>query len=200
VAQSDAELARDALAGSQAAYQMLVARYATAAVNVASRLVNDRAVGEELAQDAFVRALTRLETYDPERRFSAWFFKILHNVVVDHLRRKRIATVSLDALEAQGVPPPPASVTDSSPETELERRALAAALDTALRRIRLEYREAILLRYKQDLGVGEISEALGVPVGTVKTYLFRGRKELAAILAAAGWAPRSAETTEDVVP
>ena len=53
---------------------------------MAARLVHDRALAEDLAQDAFVRAFARLKTYDPERRFSAWFFQILHNVVIDHLR------------------------------------------------------------------------------------------------------------------
>jgi RNA polymerase sigma-70 factor (ECF subfamily) len=83
---------------------------------------------------------------------------------------------------------------------EVERRSLAAGLDAALGRIRVEYREAILLHYKQDLGVEEVAEVLGVPVGTVKTFLYRGRKELAVLLTAAGWGPRSAETAEDVVP
>jgi RNA polymerase sigma-70 factor (ECF subfamily) len=200
VSLSDAELARQALQGSQAAYEALVHRYATAALNVASRLVNDRAVAEELTQDAFVRALRRLDTYDPARPFGAWFFRILHNVAIDYLRRKRVQTVSLDTLQAQGVSPPHPFPAAASPEAEVERRALSAALDAALARIRVEYREAILLRYKQDMGVEEIAEVLGVPAGTVKTYLYRGRKELAAILSAAGWAPSSAETAKDVLP
>lgn len=186
---SDAELVRQALAGSQAAYRTLVARYASAAVNVAARLVNDRALAEDLAQDAFVRACARLETYDPERRFSAWFFQVLHNVAVDHLRRKRLETVSLDALQANGYPGPPTHDPASSPDTELERRALAAAMDDALRRIRSEYREAVVLRYQQGLTVEEIARVLQVPEGTVKTFLHRARKELAAILSAAGWKP-----------
>ena len=74
VSLSDAELAREALDGSQGAYQALVSRYASAAVNVATRLVRDRAVAEDLAQEAFVRAFARLKTFDPQRRFSAWFF------------------------------------------------------------------------------------------------------------------------------
>ncbi len=66
---SDAELTCQALAGSQAAFSALVGRYASAAVNVATRLVSDRAVAEELAQEAFVKAFARLATFDPDRRF-----------------------------------------------------------------------------------------------------------------------------------
>jgi len=186
---SDAELARQALGGSQTAYSALVGRYASAAINVAARLVNDRALAEELAQEAFVRAFSRLATYDHERRFSSWFFQILHNVSVDYLRRRRVETVSLDALVNAGYAGPADEDPASSPETETERRALAAALADAVGHLRQDFREAIVLKYKQGLSVDEIAEILGVPVGTVKTYLHRGRKELAAVLSAAGWGP-----------
>lgn len=185
---SDAELVRQALAGSQDAYRTLVARYASAAVNVAARLVHDRAVAEELAQDAFVRAFARLGTYDPERKFSAWFFRVLHNLVIDYLRRKRVDTVSLDALTADGYQGPIDSA-GVSPDDELERRRLAVALQAALGGLRTEYREVIVLRYQQGLTVEEIAGVLEVPEGTVKTFLHRARKELAGLLTAAGWAP-----------
>lgn len=185
---TDAELVRDALAGSQAAYRTLVTRYASAAVNVAARLVRDRAVAEELAQDAFVRAFARLDSYDPERKFSSWFFRVLHNLVVDHLRRRRVETVSLDALTADGYQGP-ADAVDPSPEDELERRSLAAALEGALGRLRAEYREVVVLRYQQGLTIEEIAGVLELPEGTVKTFLHRARKELAGLLTAAGWRP-----------
>lgn len=185
---SDAELVRLALAGSQEACRALVARYAAAAVNVAARLVHDRALAEDLAQDAFVRAFARLKTYDQERKFSSWFFQVLHNVAVDYLRRKRVDTVSLDTLQADGYPGPPTDAA-ASPEAEAQRSALASALTAALSRLRPEYREPLVLKYQQGLGVDEIAEILELPVGTVKTYLHRGRKELADILAAAGWKP-----------
>lgn len=186
---TDAELVRDALAGSQDAFRTLVARYGSAAVNMAVRLVRDRAVAEELAQDAFVRAFARLSTYDPERRFSAWFFRVLHNVVVDYLRRRRVETVSLDALTADGYAGPPAADQSSSPADELERRSLGAALEEALGRLRTDYREVMLLRYHQGLTVDEIAGVLQLPEGTVKTFLYRARKELAGLLSAAGWQP-----------
>jgi RNA polymerase sigma-70 factor, ECF subfamily len=74
VQRSDAELARDARSGSEAAYRELVARYATPAVNFTYRLVHDRALAEDLAQEGFLRVYQRLNTYDPERKFSSRFF------------------------------------------------------------------------------------------------------------------------------
>jgi RNA polymerase sigma-70 factor (ECF subfamily) len=186
---SDADLARQALGGSQAAYQELVSRYASAAVNVAARLVRDRALAEDLAQEAFVRAFARLKTFDPQRRFSAWFFQVLHNVTVDYLRRRRVQTTSLDDVDTSGQPVRSVPDPGPSPEAEAERRALAAALDAALSRLRTGYREAVVLRYQQGLTVQEVASILELPEGTVKTHLHRARKELATMLSAAGWDP-----------
>ena len=188
MAESDAELVQQALAGSQDAFRALVSRYASAAVNVATRLVRDRALAEDLAQEAFVRAFARLGTYDQERRFSTWFFHVLHNVSVDYLRRKRHQTVSLDVLQTNGHLGP-ATPPSALPDAELERASLATALTAALDQIRPEYREAIVLKYQQGLGVDEIAEILDIPEGTVKTYLHRGRKEMAVLLTEAGWKP-----------
>lgn len=102
---SDAELVQQALAGSQQAYQGLVKRYATPAVNLATRMVRDRAVAEELAQEAFARAFEHLSTYNQQRRFVSWFFQILHNVTIDYIRRKQPTTVSLDELGEAGFLP-----------------------------------------------------------------------------------------------
>jgi RNA polymerase sigma-70 factor (ECF subfamily) len=187
---SDAELAQQALAGSQAAYHQLVTRYAGPAVNLATRMVRDRALAEDLAQEAFARAFDRLATYNGQARFASWFFQILHHVAVDYLRRKRLPSVSLDELEAAGHPGFASPSKADSPAAQAEHSELAADLDTALAGIRPEYREAVVLRYREDLPVQEIAEIMGIPVGTVKTYLFRARKELATVLAGRGWGGR----------
>jgi RNA polymerase sigma-70 factor, ECF subfamily len=184
---TDAELVQQALAGSQLAYQHLVSRYATPAVNLASRMVRDRALAEDLAQEAFIRAFERLSSYDPERRFISWFFQILHNLTIDHLRRKRPVMVSLDELEEIGHPAIDTASVSGAPDVQAEEAALAHALEAGLSRIRPEYREAVVLRYREDLSVQEIAEIMNVPAGTVKTYLYRARKELASILAGQGW-------------
>jgi len=72
---TDAELVQQALSGSQEAYHALVSRYATPAVNLAARIIQDRTLAEDLAQEAFARAFERLSSYDQQRRFSSWFFQ-----------------------------------------------------------------------------------------------------------------------------
>ncbi|MGE0592464.1 MAG: RNA polymerase sigma factor [Vicinamibacterales bacterium] len=187
---SDADLALQVRTGSQEASRLLVQRYAAAAVNLAGRLVHDRALAEDLAQEAFVRAFARLGQYDPARRFSSWFLQIVHHVVVDYIRRRRLETVPL--AEAFQAPGPPGAA--ASPLANLERVELSGELAQALAALRPEYRAAVVLRFQEGLGHAEIAEVLGVPVGTVKTYLHRGRREMADWLTARGWKPSGGRT------
>ena len=187
MAPSDAELARDALAGSEAAYRDLVARYAAPAVNFIYRFIRDRALAEDLAQEGFLRVYQRLNTYDPERKFSSRFFQVLRNITIDYLRVNRVPTASLDALEEEGHRGAVVDRESASPEQAAQQGELANAMAAALSRIRPEYREVVVLRYQEGLTHPEIAEILGLPSGTVKTHLHRARKELAEILSEAGW-------------
>ncbi len=184
---SDAELARLVMAGSEEAARVLVTRHAGGAIGLAWRLVGDRAVAEELAQEAFARAFARLETYDAGYPFAPWFFRILHHVTIDHLRRKRLPSVALDALPDGG--DGAAFASGPSPEEAAGRAEQTEALDGALRELRPEYREAVLLHYREEIPVQQVADVMQVPVGTVKTYLHRARKELARLLGARGWGP-----------
>ena len=185
---SDAELAKEALAGSEAASRALVGRYATPAVNFVFRFVHDRALAEDLAQEGFLRVFQRLNTYDPDRKFSSWFFQVVRNVTFDYLRVNRLPTTSFDEIREGGFEGA-ADQTSVSPEELAEHGELAGALEHALARIRPEYREVIILRYQEGLTHPEIAEVLGLPGGTVKTHLHRARKELATILSSKGWRP-----------
>ncbi|PYR73519.1 MAG: RNA polymerase sigma factor SigW [Acidobacteria bacterium] len=187
VAQSDAELAKDALGGSEAAYRELVTRYATPAVNFIHRFTRDRALAEDLAQEGFLRVYQRLKTYDAERKFSSWFFQVLRNITIDYLRVNRLPTSSLDALEEEGHRAAVIDRESASPEQAAEQSELAVVMSAALAKIRPEYREVVVLRYQEGLTQPEIAEILGMPSGTVKTYLHRARKELAEILSESGW-------------
>ena len=189
VQRSDAELAGEAIAGSEAAYRELVTRYATPAVNFIYRIVRDRALAEDLAQEGLLRVYQRLKTYDPGRKFSSWFFQVLRNLTIDHLRVNRLPTSSLDELAEEGNQAASVDRASASPEQLTERTELATAMSAALSRIRPEYREVVVLRYQEGLTQPEIAEILGIPPGTVKTYLHRARKELAGILQEQGWAP-----------
>ena len=186
---SDAELVARALAGSESAYGELVRRYERPLFSLIVRLVRDAAQAEDLAQDVFVKAIRALQSYDPARKFSSWLFKIAHNTTIDHLRRRGLDTEPLESGEDDELGPL-RSIADTSiagPADELERRELGGALDQAVGALRPEYREVMLLRFRENMAYEEIAEITGLPLGTVKTHIHRARKEMAEILSAMGY-------------
>jgi len=192
---TDTELVQRALAGdggSQDAYAELLRRYERPVYTLILRMVRDRTLAEDLAQDAFVKAFGKLGTYDPGRKFSSWLFKIAHNTAIDHLRRRDLETVSLDAPASDEPDAAPRAIEDEAgetPDSAAERSDLSRALTRAVARLRPEYRQVIVLRYQAGLEYAEIVDETGFPLGTVKTYIHRARKELSGLLAEAGWAP-----------
>jgi RNA polymerase sigma-70 factor (ECF subfamily) len=181
----DATIVGEALRGSQAAFRELVRRYEGPVLNLIAQMVRERSEAEDLTQEVFVKAFARLGSFDTTRRFASWVFKIAHNHTIDYLRRARPETLSLSTGGHSELP----AAAQASPQELAERSALADDLEAAVRRLRVEYREAILLRYREGLSQDEIGDVLGVPEGTVKTYLHRARKELAAEMTARGWKP-----------
>ena len=94
---TDAELVASALRGAQDAYRELVKRFERPVYSLVLRMVQDPATAEDLAQEVFVKAFRRLDSYDRQWKFSSWLFKIAHNTTIDHLRRGVPETVPLEA-------------------------------------------------------------------------------------------------------
>jgi RNA polymerase sigma-70 factor, ECF subfamily len=178
---TDPDLVVRALGGSQAASREIVSRYQRPVFNLIIRMVRDRALAEDLAQETFLKAFARLTSYNPQFKFSNWLLKIAHNTVIDSLRQRRPPTLSLETpdLEKAGAALALIDQSAEDPVRNLERAELARMLERALARLRPEYRQVVVLRYHEDLGHDEIAEIIGVPVGTVKSYLHRARGELA---------------------
>ena len=184
---TDAELVASALRGSQDAFRELVTRFERPVYSLVLRMVQDPATAEDLAQEVFVKAFRRLDTYDPQWKFSSWLFKIAHNTTIDHLRRGTPETVPLEAGGGRRRGGLAAVLADETVgETRRPRRSgatSARSLERAIARLRPEYREAVLMFYVHGASYQEICEATGLPLGTVKTNLHRARKELAQAMA-----------------
>ncbi|HEY0783573.1 MAG TPA: sigma-70 family RNA polymerase sigma factor [Thermoanaerobaculia bacterium] len=194
----DAELVARALAGSQEAFRHLVTRFERPVYTLVLRMVHDPASAEDLAQEVFVKAFRRLDSYDPARKLASWLFKIAHNTTIDHLRKSELDVVPLTAPEEDDRGDLLAILADSShedPAAAAERRDMARVLSRAIATLRPEYRSTVVMRYVEDLSYQEIAEITGLPLGTVKTNLHRARKELAQAMARLGWAPRGGGET-----
>lgn len=189
---TDAELVASALRGSQDAFRELVTRFERPVYSLVLRMVQDSGVAEDLAQEVFVKAFRRLNTYDSQWKFSSWLFKIAHNTTIDHLRRGVPETVPLETGPEDDRGSLAAVLADETVESPLagaERRDLGRALERAISSLRPDYRVAVLMFYVHGASYQEICEATGLPLGTVKTNLHRARKELAQVMAGLGWGP-----------
>ena len=187
--QTDKELAAEAAAGHEGAFAELLRRYERPIFSLTYRMVRDRALAEDLAQEAFIRAFNAVSSYDPRYKFSSWIFKIANNHTIDHLRRRKLDTVSIDgpphARTAQEEEETRLVVesTDENPQEYVEHRELGDQIEHAIGKLRPEYRTAVLLRHVEGYAYDEISEIMDLPLGTVKTYLHRARGELKEMLA-----------------
>lgn len=185
---SDPAVVALAKTGSEAAYKELISRYERPVFSLIFRMVRDREMAEDLAQETFIKVLNNLERYSPEFKFSSWLFKIANNLTIDHLRRRRVETVSIegapDAVTVESAKATSIAVVsqDQSPLEELESRELGTAIEAAIANLRPEYRACILLRHVDDRSYEEIAEIVKLPLGTVKTYIHRARHELRAAL------------------
>jgi RNA polymerase sigma-70 factor (ECF subfamily) len=181
---SDERLVELSLDGDEDAFGILVQRYQRRLAAFLGQLVGDMELARELSQEAFVRAWSALERFDPKYRFSTWLFRIAHNLGIDHLRRRRLQTTPLYRTDSEGgevevvIPD-----LEKDPLGHLENRALAAELRQVIDGLRPEYRELVLLRHFAGLSYQEIADFTEMPLGTVKNKLFRAHSVLRKALA-----------------
>lgn len=167
------ELIRLSLAGDLEAWGEIVTRYKRAVFGIALGVLGNVADAEDATQDAFIRAYENLRRYDLARRFSTWIFTIVSNICKNRLRRARFSTRLEDETQIPG---------GADPATEAVLEERGRLVKEALNEVSPKYRAPLVLRYYNDLDYKEIAQILGLPEGTVKTHLHRGKAELRRIL------------------
>lgn len=180
-AHDDYSLVKAAIAGDQRAYSTLMNRYYHSIFNMMHKMVNHRIDAEDLTQEAFSKAFRRLDGYEPRYAFSTWLFKIAINNCIDHIRKKRLQTMSIDEpiehssqqrfsdnLKGMGLNPEEGAMRDQT--VKLVRQLI--------NRLSHRYRLMIELRFFEELSYDEIAKELGIPLGTVKAQLFRAKELL----------------------
>jgi RNA polymerase sigma-70 factor, ECF subfamily len=160
-----ADVAR-VLAGEAGAFEGIVRRWQRPLVNMAWRYCRDRGRAEEMAQEAFIRAWRGLKSWRSESNFSTWLFSIAANVYRSELKRFP------RALPLEEVAEP---VVPGSQDDELEERGEREALRRAVLALPRGYREPVILFYFHEMDVGKAARTMGLPEGTVKARLARGR-------------------------
>ena len=187
---TDQDLVRLSRRGDERAARELVHRFERPVFSIIYRMVRDRELAEDLSQDVFVRTFNNLDRYDRSYKFSSWLFKIAYNLTVDHLRRRELPTISVHGAPDAVTPDRQEATSltlesdEEAPDDRLVAKELAGDLEEAIAELREDYRTAILLRHVEGRSYEEIAEIMEIPLGTVKTYIFRARRELRAALSA----------------
>ena len=170
-------LIEQCLAGDQAAWDLIVRQNWRKVFNVAYKFVGKHDEAEDLTQDIFLKIFKALASFDRRANFQTWIISISRNLCIDHYRsvRKERQTIAreVDTNDLQ-----PAS-TDRGPYQAAEHQDLRGLLRQALQKLPLTLRTAVVLRDLQELSYQEIADRLGLPEGTVKSRINRGRIELA---------------------
>ncbi len=175
--ETDSELLQRCQQGDEAAWRDLVARHTRRVFHLAYRFVGRVDEAEDLTQDIFVKVYQNLARYDPGHgAFTTWLTAVARNLAIDHHRKRREERVR--RIEDDGFVENVRSPEDG-PQGTLERSERVTLVRSGLRALPRELREPIVLCDLQGLPYDEAAAALGVPLGTVKSRLNRGRLELA---------------------
>jgi RNA polymerase sigma-70 factor (ECF subfamily) len=163
--------------GDRDAFGKLIGAYQTPVFNLAYRMLGNADEAEQAAQEAFIRAWTRLDAYDPAHKFSTWLLSITSNYCIDQIRKRRAILLSID----EPLPTHPAlmSETSSGPEARVAESERQVVVQNLLETLPADYRQAVVLRYWYDMSYEEIAEVMETTVSAIKSRLFRARRQLA---------------------
>ena len=165
------------LTGDQAAWEEIVRTYRRRVFNIAYKFTGRHDLAEDLTQDVFVKIFKSLDTFDRRANFQTWLVSVSRNLCIDHYRSVRKERESFDRDVDPGDLAPVSPTT--SPYAALEATDRASLLRRGLKELAPSLKEAVVMRDLQELTYQEIADKLGLPEGTVKSRINRGRNELA---------------------
>ena len=171
---TDQEIVTACRAGEKEMYRELVERYKVRAYYAALMYAKNRDDALDLSQEAFYRAYKALNSFDTDKNFYTWFYRILKNVCINFVTRKKIHNqVSADREEM-----PELISADANPEELFESNEQSQILWQAINQLKEKDREIIILKEFQEMSYQEIAEALDIPQGSVMSRLYYARKRL----------------------
>ena len=171
----ETDLIRRCLEGDSSAFDHLVSSHYRGVYNMIYQMMGNAEDAADLTQETFVRAYTRLETFDLGRPFAAWVRRIASNLCIDTLRKRRNPVLSLDQQAESGYEPADANPANS-PAAQLEASEEALRVMAAVQQLPEKQRAVVVLRHVEGMTLEEISRCLRMPLGTVKVNLFRARQ------------------------
>jgi RNA polymerase sigma-70 factor (ECF subfamily) len=171
---------KQVLKGNKNAFEEIVEMYKDKVYQLCYRMLGNKHEAEDAAQETFIRAYMNLNSFNLKMKFSTWLYRIATNLCIDRLRKKKPDYyLDADIAGTEGLTMysqiPAETVL---PEKEVESMELREQIQEEIEKLPDKYRAVIILKYIEDLSLNEISEILGMPLGTVKTRIHRGREAL----------------------
>ena len=183
---SDAQLVERATAGDHRAYELLVIKYQRRIERLIGRMVRDVDLVPDIAQETFIRAWRALHQFRGDAQFYTWLYRIAVNTAKKSLLElKRDPVVTEAALQSSDDDDETSRrdnelTAESTPESELAAREIAAAVNAAMEALPEDLRQAVTLREIEGMSYEEIAEAMDCPIGTVRSRIFRAREAISA--------------------
>jgi len=187
-ARQDLVLVERAKSGDEKAFALLLNRYRDSIFYMLLKMVNNSADAEDLTIEAFGKAFRNINSYTPNFAFSTWLFKIATNNCIDFLRKKQMNPQVIDQAQNDDAESYEANIQSDTPDPEeiMINKQNIAGLHKVVGHLKPRYKKLIELRYFKEYSYEEISDELGIPVGTVKAQLFRAKTLLYNILSKPG--------------
>jgi RNA polymerase sigma factor (sigma-70 family) len=177
----DYQLVLAAIGGNQKAYSTLMNRYRHSVYHAMFKMVNSTIEADDLTIEAFGKAFSKLPSYAPSYAFSTWLFRIAINNCIDHIRKKRLKTYSMDdTIKSDNGSEFSQTISNFEPDAEqmMMHEQKITHVRCLVEKLNTKYRSMIELRYYEELSYEEIAQEMNLPLGTVKAQLFRAKELL----------------------
>ncbi len=170
--------------GDSKAFNELMSRHRDPVFFMLLERVNDEELAKELTIEAFGKAFNKIHLYTPKFAFSTWLYTIARNNMIDHLRKKKVSTISIDKINDSNNDTKIFQIPSENlnPEKQLEKKQRIKILRNIVEKLKPTYRTLVKLRYFKEYTYDEISVEMDIPLGTVKAKLFRAREQLFSVL------------------
>jgi RNA polymerase sigma factor (sigma-70 family) len=169
-------LVAEVLNGNSAAVKTLIERYQKLVSHVVFRMITNRSDREDICQEVFIKVYQNLAGFHFESKLSTWIARIAYNACINHLEKKRLLLLDDLHREENALEQYPSDV--ATPDHYTEMQDIATRVRSEIDKLPVHFRAVVTMYHLEQMSYEEIVEVTGMPLGTVKSHLFRGRKFL----------------------
>mgnify|MGYP000406123554 CR=1 FL=1 len=174
---TDEQIVTEIINGNKELFGELVRRYEDKLVRYTTYILQDKAAAYDVVQDTFIKSYENLKSFNIERKFSSWIYRIAHNESINRIKKNSHEIFNVDFDFLHDLMP-----LDTNPDVAFEKNAINESLKRGMEELPVKFREVLTLYYLENKSYEEISDILRISIGTVGTWMNRGKAKLKKIL------------------